>query len=411
MSTASAHHASKRSGLILFSGCLILCLAFGIRSSYGLFVGPLSEEMGWGREVLAFSLALQNLIWGVTQPFSSVIAERYGAGRVLFVAMILYAAGILLGAWGYSPSAAHLGAGFLVGLGLGGATFSVILAVIGRAVPEEKRSVSLGIATASASLGQFLIIPAGSLLIEAQGWQTALLILALLMVVASPVSWFLKGKSEPESSQATQGDEKMSDTLLSASRHSGFLLLTTGFFVCGFQLAFITVHLPSYAVDMGMPPQVGAWTLALVGIANIFGSYMSGALGARHRKKYLLSGIYIARSLLIVGFIIVPPSVAGFMVFGLVMGALWLSTVPLTAGLIAQIFGPRYMGTLYGLVFLSHQIGGFIGVWLGGILYDRTQSYDSVWWLCIILGLVAAALHWPIADKPLSTHSGIRPAG
>ncbi|WP_343561190.1 MFS transporter [Kiloniella sp. b19] len=413
VSSSTRPSTNPNTRIILLAGCLILCVAFGVRSSYGLFVGPISEELGWGREVLAFSLAIQNLIWGMAQPFSSMIAERYGAGRVLVASLVLYAAGIILGAYGYSPLTSHMGAGFFVGVGLGGASFSVILAVIGRAVPEEKRSVSLGIATASASLGQFLIIPTGSLLIETQGWQEALLILALLLIVVSPASWFLKGKSEADtrSSPEDQIDEKMSDTILAACHHTGFWLLTTGFFVCGFQLAFVTVHLPSYAVDMGMAPWVGAWTLALVGIANIFGSYLSGALGGRYRKKYLLAWIYIARTLLIVLFLMLPPSVESFMMFGLVMGVLWLSTVPLTAGLVAQIFGARYMGTLYGIVFLSHQLGSFAGVWLGGALFDATRSYEIVWWVCAILGLIAALLHWPIADKPLPREALIRQTG
>lgn len=397
----------KSSGtVILLSGSVILFLTLGLRASYGLFIAPLSEGLGWGRDVLTLSLAIQNLVWGVTQPVSSMIAERYGAGRVLFVALTLHAVGLFAGAWGFTPSLSHLGTGFLVGTGLGGASFSVILAVIGRSVADDKRSLALGIATAAASLGQFLIVPVGAFLIERHGWQNALVLLGLLVLAAAPLSIALRGTSEQPSAQP----EKMGATLRRAAQHSGFLLLSAGFFICGFQFAFITVHLPSSAIDAGMSPQVGAWTLALAGLANIFGAYLFGVLGTHHRIKYLLSGIYLARSLLIFIFIISPPTVEGFLIFGFVIGILLLSTVPLTASLIAQIFGPRYMGTLYSFVFLAHQLGGFIGVWLGGVLYETTGSYDLIWWICIDLGLLAVALHWPIADQPLAAQQNTRPA-
>ncbi len=384
----------------------MLCLAFGVRSSYGLFVKPISDELSWGREILAFSLAIQNLLWGAAQPFAGMIADRYGAGRVLALSALVYAGGIILGVMDYSPIASHMGPGFFVGIGLSGTTFGVVLAVIGRSVSEDKRSLALGIATASASLGQFLIIPLGSSLLQSFGWQDALLILAGLLMLIVPAAYFLRGVSPISDVSVDQGaDMSMSAVLKEASRHRGYWLLIAGFFVCGFHLAFITVHFPSYAIDKGLAPEVGAWTLALVGLANIFGSYTAGALGGAYRKKYLLSGIYIARSVAILAFILVPASTVSFLAFGFVMGLLWLSTVPLTSGLVAQIFGPEYMGTLFGFVFFSHQVGSFIGVWLGGVLYDSTQSYDLVWWISIFLGVFAAIVHWPITDQPLRRFS------
>ncbi|KKJ75810.1 MFS transporter [Kiloniella litopenaei] len=400
--------SSRPIWVVLLSGCVVLCLAFGIRSSYGLFVKPISDELNWGREVLAFSLAIQNLLWGAAQPFAGMIADRYGAGRVLALSALIYAGGIILGVMDYSPIASHMGPGFFVGIGLSGTTFGVVLAVIGRSVAEEKRSLALGIATASASLGQFLIIPLGSSLLQSFGWQDALLILAGLLMLIIPAAYFLRGVSSAPQGLADSGlknSDSMVDTLKEAARHRGYWLLIAGFFVCGFHLAFITVHFPSYAIDKGLAPEVGAWTLALVGLANIFGSYAAGALGGAYRKKYLLSGIYLARSAAILAFIFMPATTVSFLIFGFVMGLLWLSTVPLTSGLVAQIFGPKYMGTLFGFVFFSHQVGSFIGVWLGGILYDSTQSYDLVWWISIFLGVFAAVVHWPIADQPLRRFS------
>ncbi|MEH6629325.1 MAG: MFS transporter [Halopseudomonas aestusnigri] len=393
---------SKAVWPVIAAGCVVLCLAFGVRSSYGLFVKPITDELGWGREVLAFSLAIQNLMWGLAQPLAGMIADRYGAGRVLVFSALLYGAGVILGATGYSPEASHLGAGFFVGLGLSGTTFGVVLAVIGRSVSEEKRSLALGIATASASLGQFLIIPLGSALLQSFGWTDALVILGFMVLAIIPAAYFLRGVSMVRAGTAEAAQTmSLPEALKEASRHSGYWLLIAGFFVCGFHLAFITVHFPSYAIDKGMAPEIGAWTLALVGLANIFGSYAAGALGGTYRKKYLLSAIYIARSVVILAFILVPASTASFLIFGFTMGLLWLSTVPLTSGLVAQIFGPRYMGTLFGIVFLSHQVGSFIGVWLGGYLYDTTKSYDLVWWISIFLGIFAAIIHWPISDRSL----------
>ncbi len=403
MSSVESNTASSKPVWpVIVAGCVILCLAFGIRSSYGLFVKPITDELGWGREVLAFSLAIQNLMWGLGQPFAGMIADRYGAGRVLVFSALLYAGGVILGAVGYSPIASHLGPGFFVGLGLSGTTFGVVLAVIGRSVSEDKRSLALGIATASASLGQFLIIPLGSTLLQSFGWNDALLMLGFMVMAIIPAAFFLRGVSTVKggSSEVTQ-NMSMSEALKEASSHSGYWLLIAGFFVCGFHLAFITVHFPSYAIDKGMAPEIGAWTLALVGLANIFGSYAAGALGGTYRKKYLLSAIYVARSVAILAFILLPPSTESFLIFGFVMGLLWLSTVPLTSGLVAQIFGPRYMGTLFGIVFFSHQVGSFIGVWLGGYLYDTTKSYDLVWWISIFLGILAALVHWPISDGSL----------
>jgi predicted MFS family arabinose efflux permease len=387
----------SRSALVaLAAGSFIVLLAFGIRSSFGLFLQPMSLEFGWGREVFAFALALQNLIWGAAQPFAGAIADRFGSAKTLTAGGLLYGLGLAWMADASTPLALNVSAGVLIGLALSATGFGVVLAVVGRRVPPERRSAALGIVTATGSLGQFMMPPIGQAFLTAYGWSTALLLLAggaLAMVAAAAA---VRGRAD----DADEGPQQsLVEALAEARRHRGYMLLTLGFFVCGWHIAFIAVHLPAYLSDGGLSTATAAWSLALIGLFNVIGAYTSGLLGGRFSKKYLLSFLYAARSLLILGFILLPLTAASAFVFSALMGLLWLSTVPLTSGLVAQIFGPRYMGMLFGIVFFSHQIGSFLGVWLGGVLYDAYGTYDPIWWASIALGLVAALLHWPIDER------------
>ncbi len=359
----------------------------------------MSADLGWGREVFAFALALQNLMWGVFQPFAGAIADKWGAGRVVMVGGLLYALGLHGMATAADPTALQLNAGVLIGLAQSGAGLSVALGAVARTVPAERRSWALGVVTAAGSLGQVVVAPLGQAFLEAYGWSAALMLLGLSALLIAPLGAVLRGRAE---TPAAADSQSLVAALAEARRHRGFLLLTSGFFVCGFHVAFIAVHLPAFLVDGGLPAEVGAWALALIGLANVAGSYASGVLGGRFSKKYLLSGLYLARAALFLLFIALPLSTASALGFAAVLGLLWLSTVPLTSGLVAQIFGPRYLATLFGIVFFSHQLGSFIGVWLGGYLYDVTGSYLGVWWTGVALGVAAAVIHWPIDDRPVA---------
>ena len=390
---------SRTALLAIACGSIIVLLSFGIRSSFGLFLQPMSQDLGWGREVFAFAMALNNLIWGASQPFVGMIADKWGSGRTLAGGGLLYALGVWLMANISSPLELHLSAGVLLGLALSGTGFAVVLAAVGRSVAPARRSAALGLTTALGSLGQFLAPPIGQAFLSGYGWRTTLVILAcgaLLMVVAAAG---VQGR--PDSGEEGR-KQSLKEAIAEAGGHRGYLLLTAGFFVCGWHVAFIAVHLPAYLADGGLPAEVAAWALALVGLCNVIGSYVAGVLGGRLSKKNLLSLLYLARAVLILGFISVPLTVASALIFSAIMGLLWLSTVPLTSGLVAQIFGPRYMATLFGVVFFSHQVGSFLGVWLGGILYDAYGSYDVIWWLSIALGLIAALLHWPIDERAVA---------
>jgi predicted MFS family arabinose efflux permease len=370
-------------------------LSFGIRSGFGLFLQPMSQDLGWGREVFAFAMALQNLVWGASQPFVGMIADRWGSGRTLAGGGLLYALGVWLMSETSSPLGLHLSAGILLGLALSGTGFAVVLAAVGRSVAPERRSAALGLTTALGSLGQFLLPPIGQAFLAAYGWQTALALLAFGSLAMVVFAAGVQGRPE-----AAPGDTQTLRQAISEARaHSGYLLLTAGFFVCGWHVAFIAVHLPAYLADGGLSTEIAAWCLALVGLFNVIGSYAAGVLGGRVSKKYCLSFLYLARAILILGFIMLPLTAASALLFSAIIGLLWLSTVPLTSGLVAQMFGPRYMATLFGFVFFSHQVGSFLGVWLGGFLYDAYGSYDLIWWLSIALGLIAALLHWPIDER------------
>jgi predicted MFS family arabinose efflux permease len=376
-------------------GAFILLLSFGIRSSFGLFLQPMSLDLGWGREVFALAMAIQNLLWGVSQPFVGAIADKWGTARTALGGGLLYALGVYLMSTTASPPELYFSAGVLIGFALSGTSFGVILAAVSRSVPPERRSVALGITTAVGSLGQFLAPPIGQAFLSAYGWQTALLLLALGSLAMVLAAGGMRGRM----ATPTHGEQTIREALGEARRHSGYLYLTAGFFVCGWHVAFIAVHLPAYLADGGLSTEIAAWCLALIGLCNVIGSYVAGVLGGRLSKKYCLSALYTARSVLILAFITLPLSAASAAVFSALIGLLWLSTVPLTSGLVAQIFGLRYMATLFGIVFLSHQIGSFLGIWLGGYLYDAYGSYDVIWWLSIALGLVAALLHWPIDER------------
>ncbi len=383
---------------LLLGGSLILALSLGIRHGFGLFLPPMSAEFGWGREVFAFAIALQNLIWGLTQPFTGALADRFGARRTVIVGGVLYAIGLGCMGLADSPLSLSLSAGLLIGIGLSGTSFSVILGAVGRAVPMEKRSMAMGIVAAAGSFGQFAMLPGTLGLIGWLGWSAALLALGLLVALIVPLAAMLKDKPLP----LLGHEQTLGEALREACSHSGFWLLALGFFVCGFQVVFIGVHLPAFLVDQHLPALVGTTVLALVGLFNIFGTYIAGWLGGRMSKPRLLSALYLTRALVISAFVMAPLTVWSAYAFGIAMGLLWLSTVPLTNGTVATMFGVRNLSMLGGIVFLFHQLGAFLGGWLGGYLFDRTGSYDLVWQIAIVLSLLAAALNWPVREQPVA---------
>ena len=384
--------------VVLVAGCLLAVLSFGIRASFGLFLAPMSGDFGWGREVFAIAIAIQNLLWGLSQPVAGAVADRYGSGRVLAIGALLYAGGLFLMSGAGTPGLLILSTGVLVGIGVAGASFAIVLAAFARLVPEDKRSWALGLGTAAGSAGQFFVVPLGQAFISAYGWSMALTLLGFMALIMVPLSTALTGRSQ--SGGAHQ--QSAGNALKEAFKHPSYILLTLGFFVCGFHVAFIQVHLPPYITDKGLDAGLAAWALAIVGGGNIIGALTSGMLGARFSKKYLLSGLYFARAVVITLFILLPISPASVLLFSGAMGLLWLSTVPLTSGLVAQFFGTRHMAMLFGMVFFSHQVGAFLGVWLGGALFDATGSYDVVWWVSVALGVAAAAVHWPIREAPVA---------
>ena len=392
--------------LVIVAGCIIAAIGFGARGSFGLFTLPVTEDLGLTREQWGMAMAVQNLVWGIAQPFAGGIADRYGSARVLAFGALVYAAGLV--GMAFSPDALTmtLTAGVVTGTGIAIASFGVVMAAFGRVVPAEKRSFVFGIATAASSAGQFIFAPLGQGFISAFGWQMALVWIAMIMLLMVPLSLALRGRAEPGPGQA---DLPFMHALSHAWGFGSYRLLVAGFFVCGFHLAFINVHMPAYLVQCGLSPEVGSWTIAVIGLFNILGSLLSGWLGNRLPKQMLLASIYFLRALAIAAFLLIPVSEVTAYIFAAAMGLLWLSTVPLTAGLVTLFFGPRYMGMLYGIAFLSHQVGSFAGVWLGGVVYDQTGAYDLVWYLGILLGLASAAVHIPINER---SHSGfmLKPA-
>ena len=386
---------------ILAAGSVCVLLGVGLRASLGLYLKPMSVDLGWGREVFALAMALQNLLWGAFQPFASAMADKWGTGRVVALGGLLYAGGLYLMGVSADPLAFHFSAGLLIGMAQSGCALAVVLGAVGKAMPEEKRSLGLGIVTACGAAGQFTVVPVGQVFLNQYGWSTSYFLLAALAMSILVCAVFLRGK--PDAAKAAPKDAAadlgMGEMLGLASRHRGYWLLTAGFLVCGFHVAFIGVHMPAFLSDQGLPAEAGAWSLALIGLFNGFGSFAAGVMGGRWSKKYLLSALYTLRSLTILIFILMPVTMTSVMVFSAAMGILWLSTVPLTSGLVAQMFGTRYMGTLFGIVFFSHQVGSFLGVWLGGKFFDLYGTYDPIWWAGIALGLISALLHWPINEK------------
>jgi MFS family permease len=403
MSTATAPSSapSWRTPLVvLVAGCLIAMVGFGVRSIFGLFLEPMTVAKGWDRETFALAMALQNLLWGMALPVAGALADRYGPPRVLAVGALVYAAGVWGMAEAESGLALHLFGGVLTGLGVAFTAFSLAMAAMAKAVGPERRSLALGLGTAAGSFGQVVFSPLGQGFIAAFGWQPALLILAATTLVIIPLAFVLPGDTSAKGE--AHSDQTIVEALREATGHRGFVLLTLGFFVCGFHVAFITVHFPAYVKDLGLAAEVGAYSIAVVGLFNILGSFLSGVAGQRWSKKFGLSFIYFARAIAITALLLAPKTEVTMYLFSAVMGILWLSTIPLTTGIVAQVFGARYMATLFGIVFFSHQIGSFLGVWLGGRLYDTMGSYDPMWWAGIVLGLLAAVVHLPINERPLA---------
>lgn len=388
---------SRRAWFIILSAAAIGTLTMGVRQSLGLFLPPITAELDIGRETFALGMGLMNLLWGLGAPFAGAIADRHGAGRVAAAGGMVYAAGLLAMAQA-GDGGQLLSGGVLLGLGLSGAGYSVTLGAVGRAVSPEKRSTALGLATVGGSVGQFVALPYTHTLIGGFGWSVSLMILAGTALLIVPLARGVAGAPPAPEGAARQ---TLGQAFHEARRHRGFWLLTAGFFVCGFHLAFIVVHLPAYLGDQGLPDWLAAAALTLVGLCNIIGTYGCGVLGGRYPKKAVLSLLYFLRSVVFLLFLMVPLSVPSVLVFGAALGFLWLGTVPLTSGIVASVFGPTYMSMLFGLVFLSHQVGGFAGAWLAGYVYDLFQSYEIMWWLNVVLGLISAALHWPIDERPV----------
>ena len=385
--------------VVVVCGCLISLIAFGPRSSLGFFLTPMSQEHHWGRDVFSMALAIQNLLWGLGQPFAGAVADRYGANRVLTAGALLYAAGLALMAHSTTAGMLDLTAGVLIGFGLSGSSFTIVIGALGKLLPPEWRSLAFGAGTAAGSFGQFLFSPLAVALMDSFGWKGAVTIFAGVTLLILPLALALA--TPKNAAVSTVAQQSLKHALGEAFAHRSYVLLVLGFFTCGFQLAFTTVHLPSYLVDRGLSAQVGGWTLATIGLFNIIGSVTSGYLGARMPKRYILSIIYFARALSIVIFINMPASAPTTLVFGAVTGLLWLSTVPPTSGLVATMFGTQWLAMLFGFAFFSHQVGGFLGVWLGGIVFDHFGSYDPVWYLAIFFGIASAIINLPIIERPV----------
>ena len=387
--------------IILICGCLIALVGFGPRSTLGLFLAPVTQEKGWGRDIYAFALALQMLLWGAAQPFVGGIADKFGAVRVMWIGAVLYALGLTGMSYATSQGELIISAGFLIGFGLAGTSFTVVIGAFGKLLPPSWRSLSFGIGTAASSFGQFLFSPFAVGLNQSLNWHTTLMIFAAVVLAIMPLSLALARPRELEFGGPAAPTQSVGDALREAMSHRSYVLLILGYFTCGFQVFFITIHLPAYLVDRGLGVDIGAWTIGLIGLFNIIGSISAGYLGDKMPKRYILAAIYFLRSLAILVFIFVPASPTTSMIFGATIGLLWLSTIPPTQALVALMFGTRWLTMLAGLAFFSHQVGGFLGVWLGGILYERTGSYDVIWYLTILFGFFAAAVNLPIVEKPV----------
>jgi MFS family permease len=407
MSSTSVSPAGLSIRQVLLCGALIVTLSMGIRHGFGLWLQPITQEQGWTRQTFSFAIAIQNLSWGVMGVFAGILADRLGAFRVLLIGAACYALGLVGMAMSSTPLVFALTAGVLIGAAQAGTTYAVIYGVIGRQIAPERRSWAMGVAAAAGSFGQFLMVPVEGQLIAQLGWHNALLVLAAMVLVIVPTAFGLR---EPRRALVgLQHRQSVAQAVVEAFRYPSFGLLMAGYFVCGFQVVFIGVHMPSYLKDKGLSPEVASYALALIGLFNIFGTYVAGTLGQRLAKRKLLAAIYFSRAVAIGAFLVVPLSPISVYVFSGVMGFLWLSTVPLTNALVAQIFGVAHLSMLSGFVFLSHQIGSFLGVWLGGLLYDRTGSYDVVWYIAIALGVFAGLINLPVKEGAIA-RSAPRPA-
>ncbi|RDJ20446.1 MFS transporter [Bosea caraganae] len=393
--------------IIVAAGCLIALITFGPRASAGLFQIPMTVQFGWGRDTFGLALAIQNLLWGLGAPFAGAIADRFGTVRVLCVGAILYGLGLVTMAYATTPLQLHLGAGVLIGFGLSACSFNLVLAAFGKLLPEQWRPMAFGAGTAAGSFGQFLFPPIGNILIDTLGWQQALVVFAFTLLPVLPLSVMLAtrklgGSAAQTAAAANLPNQTIVQALTEAFKHRSYVFLVLGFFTCGFQLAFITVHMPAYLKDAGLPAWVGGWTLAVIGLANAVGSLTSGWLSTRMPKRHLLAWIYLGRAVAIAAFILLPASPVTALSFGVVIGLFWLSTVPPTSSLVMLMFGTKYMAMLYGFAFFSHQVGGFLGVLLGGVLYEQFGSYIIVWWLSVALGVASALINLPIVEKPVA---------
>ena len=386
--------------IIILAGCLIGLITFGPRSIMGLFLGPMTIENNWSRETFALAIAVQNLLWGLGQPMAGVIADRFGTAKVVAFGALTYAGGLALMAYSDTPLLLNMSAGLLIGFGLSGSAMFLVLSSFAKLLPESQRSLAFGLGTAAGSMGQFVFAPLGVAFIDAYGWQTTLLIMAAIILVVPLLAGVLRSDPAEEAAQPG-GSQSVMEALSEAFQHKSYNLLVIGFFVCGFHVAFITTHLPPFLADEGIDPAWGGWAIAIIGLFNVFGAFTSGVLSGRMPKPQLLVYIYSARSVVILLFLLAPVSPFSVILFSAAIGLLWLSTVPPTSALVAVMFGTRYMATLYGFVFFSHQVGAFLGVWLGGRLFDTFGSYDVVWWLSVALGVFAAFIHWPIKDAPV----------
>jgi MFS family permease len=380
-------------------------LSFGARQTYGLYLAPISKIQGWEIGVFSFAMALQTLVWGISQPFWGNIADRFGAGRVVSAGLILYAVGLWMMSESVTPLGITLSTGLVTGLGMSATSFPIILAVVARSVSEKRRSMFLGIASAGGSSGMVIVVPFAQHFISDAGYTVALAVLALLMITIVPLTAAIAGKPQAIDGESTI-KQNTGEAIREALSHKGYVLLVTAFFVCGFQTMFIGAHLPNYLDKSGIGPETAATALALIGLFNIFGCFIWGALGGKYSKKFMLALLYIIRSFTMIVFVMLPLTDVTALVFAAFTGMMFLGTVPLTSGLVAQIFGTQYMAMLYGFAFTSHQIGSFLGIWVGGIVFDLTGNYDIIWWSSIILGFIAAIMHWPNNESPVVRSAG-----
>ena len=392
---------------VMCAGAGLLAVVLGVRQVFGLFLVPMTIDLGWSREIFGIAMGLQNLVWGASQPFIGGLADRYGSGRVIVGGALCYALGVLGMASAVTPTELLISGGVLIGLGMSGVGMAVVFGAIARMVVPEKRTYAMAIVSTIGALGPFLLPPVTQLVIGNFGWQFALLAMAVIVMLMIPLGGMMRGKAEEEAAVATQN---WMQALGEARKNRGYLLLVAGFFVCGFHVTFIGTHLPGFVAWCGLAASVGGWALFAIGGGNILGTYTAGLLSNRFRQKNLLALIYLARAALIAWMMVMPKTAPVILIFSGVFGLLWLSTVPLTSGVVAKMFGARHLGLLFGIVFFSHQIGAFLGAWLGGLNFDVTGNYNAVWYTSILLGLLAAALHWPIRDEPAARLSASQPA-